>query len=231
MKRIYLLIIALTVTCAASAQSLQLSGITITGDPAWLLEGHAIVENVSSSPVDVIVERVVDNTFPGHESYFCWVQCYPSFISVAPDPITLMPGDTTSAFRGDLEPNGITGISEVTYCFYDNNNSADSVCVKYTYSGTTGLEDIPANKNFVSKPYPNPATDHISFSYNLASAGSSAELRFYNMLGSQVKTVVLNETRATKKININDLKSGLYFYTLIINGKNISSNKLMINKN
>jgi hypothetical protein len=231
MKRIYLLIIALCVTGAVSAQSLQLSGITITGDPAWLLEGRAIVENVSSSPVDVIVERVVDNTFPGHVSYFCWVQCYASFISVSPDHISLMPGDTTSSFRGDLEPSGITGISEVSYCFYDKNNIADSVCVKYTYSGTTGLEDIPANKNFVSKPYPNPATDHVSFSYNLANAGSNAELRFFNMLGSQVKSIVLNDTRGTQKININELKSGLYFYTLFVDGKNISSNKLMINKN
>ena len=214
-----------------SAQSLQLSNVHIGGDPAWLLEAVAIVHNVSANPINVKVERVVDNLFPGHVSYFCWVQCYASFVSVSPDPITIARDDTTGAFRGDLEPNGITGISEVAYCFYDENNPADSVCLILTYSGTTGLESIPSNQSAISKPYPNPASSDISFHYNNANAGSKAELKIFNMLGSQVKEIQLPESRATVKIDISDLKSGLYFYTYFVGGKSVSSSKVMVNHN
>ncbi len=230
MKRIYLIIITLLAAGSVSAQSLQLSNVFISGDPSWFLEGHATVENISANPIDVKVERVEDNVFPGHVSYFCWVQCYAPFVSISPDHITIPPGGTEDVFRGDLETYGINGISNVSYCFYDANNTADSVCVKYSFSGTTGLEDIPSNLNFISKPFPNPASDFVSFFYNRANPSDRAVLRVFNVLGSQVKEVNLNETRSTIRINTTDLNSGMYFYSLYLNNKSVSSGKLMINR-
>ncbi len=233
MKRIYLILIMLAIYANVSAQSLQLSNVYITGDPFGTLEGKATVENISSNPIDVEVVRVVNNYAPGHLSYFCWVQCYPDFVSTSsPDFITITPGTPNSnSFRGDVEVNGIPGLTEVSYCFYDANNPSDSVCVSYSYLGPTGINDIPSNKNFISKPQPNPASEYTTFMYNKTNPASKAVVRIFDMLGSKVKEVNLTESKSVARVNLTSLKSGLYFYTYFIDNKSVSSGKLVINRN
>ena len=192
------------------------------------MEGHATITNISASSKDVSVQRTVNNLFSGHNSYFCWVQCYSSGTSVAPDNITLAPGENTDVFRGDLETFAISGISIVSYCFYDVNNPSDSVCVEYIYDATTGLSEAVSGKNLISKAYPNPASTTTSFYVNLAKTSKNARLKFFNMLGAEVKDVAVLQN--TVKVNVSDLKSGIYFYTLVVDGKSTTTGKLMVSR-
>jgi hypothetical protein len=234
MKHIYLIIISLCITAGASAQSLTLSNVHISSDVSTptLLEGEARVTNNSNAPINVMVERVLNNFATGHESYFCWVQCYPDFVSVSPDPINIAGGGGfADDFKGDVETYGIPGISEVAYCFYDQNNISDSVCVKYTFDFTTGIPDIPSSINYISKASPNPAGNYTSFYYNKENPSSEASIKIFNVLGSQVKNITLRENRSSIKVDVTDLRAGLYFYSMFVDGKNISSGKLLVNRN
>jgi hypothetical protein len=51
------------------------------------------------------------------------------------------------------------------------------------------------------------------------------------MLGAEVKSVPVTEAKNNLKINVSDLKGGIYFYSLFIDGKSTSTGKLMVSKN
>lgn len=231
MKKIYFLISLVIAGLSVTAQSFTASNIFFSGDPMYFIEGHATITNVSSTPKDVYVVRTVNNLAASHNSYFCWVQCYTPQVDTSPDFVTLLPGDNTDVFRGDLETNATPGVSQVTYCFYDSNNMSDSVCVEYVYPTFVGIADLPANKNYISKAYPNPAIDVANFYVNVEKFSKNAQLKFFNMLGAQVKEVGVTNVKNSIKVNISDLKAGIYFYSLWVDGKSTSTGKLMISRN
>ena len=90
----------------------------------------------------------------------------------------------------------------VSYCFFDVNNTSDSVCVEYIYDATTGIADIPAGKNYISKAYPNPASDFTQFYINVNKGVKNAQVKIFNMLGAEVKSVQVTDARNTLKVNI-----------------------------
>ncbi len=230
MKKLYLLFVLALAFTGIRAQSLTATNVHIDGDPLFLMEGYATITNVSSTSKDIKVARTVNSLFPGHDTYFCWVQCYSNQTNVSPDYITLAPGADTDLFRGDLVTFSVSGISSVSYCFYDMNNLGDSVCIQYVYDATTGIADVVTDKNFISRAYPNPANLTTNFYINLAKGSKSAQLKFFNMLGAQVKEIDVNNSRNSLRVNIADLKPGIYFYSLWIDGKSTSTGKLMVTR-
>ncbi len=230
MKKLYLLVCLAITSLAVNAQSLTATNIYFSGDPMFFIEGHATITNVSSTAKDIYVQRVTNNLAVNHNSYFCWAQCYAAQVSISPDFITIQPGANTDVFRGDVETNLTPGTSIVTYCFYDGANIGDSVCVEYVYPTFTGLNDVPSGKNYISKAYPNPAADVANFYVNVEKS-KSAQLKFFNMLGAQVKEVDVNNAKNSVKVNVTDLKSGIYFYSLWVDGKSTSTGKLMVSRN
>jgi hypothetical protein len=232
MKKLYIVFCLLIASYTSHSQSLSATNVFVTGDPAFFLEGHATINNISGSSKDVYVQRTVNNLATGHNSYFCWVQCYTAQVSVSPDFITLAPGANTDVFRGDLETNSEPGNSNVTYCFYNANNTADSVCVEFNYVGPVGLNDLTSGKNYISKAYPNPAIGGTTnFYVNLAKGVKSAKLKFFNLLGTEVKEISVIDGKNPVKVNVSDLKSGIYFYSLWVDGKSTVTSKLMVSKN
>lgn len=230
MKKLYFLVCLFIVSVSVNAQSLTATNIFFSGDPMYFIEGHATINNVSSSPKDVYVQRMTNVLAPNHNSYFCWVQCYAAQVSVSPDFFTIQPGGNVDVFRGDLETNLTPGTSVVTYCFYDGSNIGDSVCVEYVYPTFTGLSDAPAGKNYISKAYPNPASDVTNFYVNVEKS-KNAQLKFFNMLGAQVKEIDVNNAKNSVKVNVSDLKAGIYFYSLWVDGKSTTTGKLMVSRN
>ena len=230
-KRVFILILPFLVSGFVQAQSLTATGVFIAGDPLFLMEGHVNINNVSGSDKDVLVERRENLLFSGHLSYFCWVQCYGYQTSVSPDPVPIPAGGFTDIFRGDLETNAIPGVDTVTYCFYVQTNPSDSVCVRYIFDSTVGIPELPANKNYISKPQPNPAGSSTTFYVNVAKASRSAQIKIFNMLGTEVKSVDVSDTRGSVKLNFPELRSGIYFYSLFVDGKASGTGKLMITRN
>lgn len=233
MKKLYLVLCLSIGVLTANAQSFSASNVYISGSPLFLLEGHATISNNSSTSKDVLVNRTVNNLFPGHMSYFCWFECYGETVSLSPDPMTIPANSSLSVFKAYLDPytptnSSVSGISINTYCFFDAANTGDSVCVDYLWDATTGLMDIPSGKNFISKPFPNPANESASFYVSALKGSKNVRIKIYNMLGAEVKDAVVPENKNTIRMNTSDLKSGIYFYTLWVNGKNSTSGKLMI---
>lgn len=231
MKKVLLSLFLMSSLGAIAQSSFELTVPTtyIGGTTNVVLQSHAYVKNIGSGSVDVKVSRTVNTLSPNHTSNFCFNgACYPPATSITPQAVTMNPGDTINSFLGDLNPNSTSGISYVTYCFYDVNNPSDSVCVTYTYNaGAVGIQDLFAGNKFLSNAVPNPADDKTTIATNL-SIVKDARIVISNVLGSVVKNITVTDRQASVNVNTEDLKDGVYYYTLYNDGKSIGSKKLIV---
>lgn len=74
--------------------------------------------------------------------------------------------------------------------------------------------------------FPNPTSNEVNITHNLSLENGKVTFKVYNMLGVDV----LNEnlTSANNEVKINNLKSGVYFYTITQNNQTIKTDKLMV---
>jgi hypothetical protein len=236
MKKILLLFASVIVIAGSYAQSLQFVSYTIsvTGDKDSTLHGTAVIKNISNVPVVVRVDRTNENLSSGHYSYFCWGgQCYSPPTSTSPFTTTLNPGDSSiagpSGFIAYLAPAGFTGSSDISYSFYNDSNLADSVGITFNYSAiATGIRELVASGVALTTPSPNPANATTTIGFNLA-PGKSSKLVIYNMLGSVVREIKLNDKMKMMMLSTTDLKNGMYIYSLVTDNRVVASKKLLVN--
>lgn len=86
-----------------------------------------------------------------------------------------------------------------------------------------------ADKNIsISGIYPNPATDFIGFRYVMTNPNTVARIIIRNVLGSVVAEQILSPNERLVRISVENFVSGVYFYTLSVNDKNINTKKFLI---
>ncbi len=190
---------------------------------------HVTIFNHNPNSLSVLVKRVVNNLDSAHVSYFCWgPTCYGPFANVALQSDTILSNDSNSTFKGYVDANGADGESHVSYCFYDENQPNDSVCLNFTHHfGALGLDEA-FNRVFVSEPYPNPANRFITFSYSLPQGHKTYLVRLYDMLGQLVHEQVLQEKIGTLLLPLEGLKAGNYQCSFYADGKFLLGRKCIL---
>jgi hypothetical protein len=121
-----------------------------------------------------------------------------------------------------------------TDTIHDNyfNTSYDKVAYYFLddiYVGIDSLTNIePYKTESVIKIFPNPATNELTVDYALT---NKCNFELYNMLGAKRKVVALDCASQTKEIDLTDIDSGLYFYSVVDrNGNRIKTGKLIVIK-
>ena len=206
------------------------STITVEGTPEELLAAPVWVTNISTVTLLIKVKKVIIDTVTLSENTFCWNGvCFPSNIYVSPTADSIFPDETCIGFEGHYEGNGYIGNSEIMYVFFDENNPADSACVKMRFLGGTSSvkENLLSNIEF-SNAYPNPANTQTSFNYLFDNEFKDAEIIISTLLGSTVRNVKLQDIKGKVTINTSDLKDGVYFYSLMLNGEIATTRKLIV---
>lgn len=105
-----------------------------------------------------------------------------------------------------------------------NNFSANA-----TTSTTVSVIELADNNNVVlSQNVPNPFEQQTSISYILPANTRSAQMLFYDMKGRLMKTANLtSKGKGMLNVYANDLSSGSYTYSLMVDGKIIDTKKLV----
>ncbi|OFY09072.1 MAG: hypothetical protein A2X11_02210 [Bacteroidetes bacterium GWE2_42_24] len=187
------------------------------------------VQNLNSSASDVLVRRTDLQVNEGTMSFFCWKLCYgpTTYVSPVEDSIRLQPQAISNNFSGHFNANGIFGSVVTRYTFFDSRNPADSswFFVRFTAEGT-GVND--PSSQITTSAYPNPASDFVTL--NIGNMKSNGSVLIYNLTGSLVKQTEIAAGTSQVSVNVNDLPSGMYFYTLTTNGRTISSKKFVISR-
>lgn len=199
----------------------------ISGNDTTLQHANVKIINTSSNPLDIKVYMNTLNANPNHITYFCWgIICYPNTITVSTDPVTINPGDTAASFIGYLNPNSVAAVSEVTYSFFDVNDNSDSIGFTVTFDMTVGINKLKNNVS-LSDAYPNPANNLTRISYDINKT-KNAKLVLYNILGSKIKSIELNDPNGSIILATSGLTSGIYYYSIEADGQIIPAKKLIV---
>ena len=77
--------------------------------------------------------------------------------------------------------------------------------------------------------YPNPSHGQITVKLE-QKAGAEYKLRLSNIIGQEIRTVVLKPelTAAGLPLDVSDLRAGMYFYSLLVDGKVTSTKRLVL---
>jgi hypothetical protein len=244
MKKLLLVVYLLSVAAFYGySQSLTLSNLqgpvaanstivqTGTSDSLELLT-YMYVKNTGASTLNVYCKKVHISDMDSTEVTMCWAGgCYPSFVNVSPNGQAITPGQTITDFvahYASATGRGFkSGESVVRWVFYDgaNPNDSVSVIVKYT-TYPSGLEDRTSRQGMLSAAYPNPADAAASFTYAVP-AGSQGTIVIRNLVGTTVQS---EQVSGAGKMSISTLglADGIYFCSLVLDGKSSLTRKLVV---
>lgn len=234
MKRLILLT-GILLPFLLGAQSFQITNATpnVSGDGSNTVEGHADLKNISSSTKVVRVERIQNNLASGHLNYFCWDECLSPNGNISGND-TILAGATSTKFKAYLTPAGNMGTSTASYKFLDVNNPSDSIVQQFTFviSTSTSSDKTLAvrNVNELSVAYPNPAGTYTRIDYELSLSAKDAAIKIYNILGSEIRKIELANRQGTISIDTDSMTEGMYLYSLVVNGKTVSTKKFIVKK-
>ncbi len=189
---------------------------------------YLAVKNNSADSLHVKVKKEYVNVLHGTINMFCWGLCFGPDVMVSPWSKTIKAGEiNTLDFSGHYQPGTVTGASIIRYTFFVDENPNDSVSVLIEYSAYPLGTNQPGTKDLLSEAYPNPSSVQASFNYALPE-GSAGEIVVRNLLGTTVANIMLDGTSGKTAIDVTNLREGLYFYTLILNGKVVLTRKMVV---
>lgn len=77
--------------------------------------------------------------------------------------------------------------------------------------------------------YPNPSRGQVTVQLN-QKAGAAYQLRLNNIIGQELRTIALKPelTAAGLPIDLSSLRAGMYFYSLLVDGKVVTTKRLVL---
>lgn len=242
MKKYVLFLFAVSCACISYAQVLKINQMEYNEDDERVVvkeiqhgdvieistEGSFIqfdsdVINASNAAHIVGLNMVVSSGYTeGIDIGGCWWECLASW---------------NFDFREDTIEAGKSVVFSVDY--FTNEIQESQAWVTCTFI-VDGVDDFVFHIKFgdavsvkepminVNKIYPNPAVSVVNIDY--AVNKGNAQIALYNILGVNVYEQMLNNQKGTVKINVSDFVSGVYFYTIKVDGKIIETKKLIISR-
>jgi len=204
---------ALALLAASLAPSLA-ANITIRVGNNWYRK-----PGVTSGDSDV------SSINPGDQITFVWVagfhptqsdsspQAWTTFTPSASLPSTVITFNTLGVFPYHCLAHGAPGLGQFG--------------IINVVTPTATLD--PRLAAAVLNVYPNPSRGQVTVQLN-QKAGADYKLRLNNIIGQEIRTLALKPelTAAGLPLDLSSLPLGVYFYTLLVDGKAISTRRLVL---
>ena len=241
MKKSIFTLILLTLMGYVSAQTLQFEwegtvfdeGETIecTNDEYGFGEyiQHMQVRNITSEPMKVLIEKEIIQDLEGVINSFCWGMCFGPDTFVSPEAIDIPAGEVNTdelSFHA-LYPDDLYGDVIIKYYAYEERNPDQriSIIVRFRKSGVGVNENV--HTMTLGQAYPNPATNTVSFNYSF---GGNLCAVVYNLVGQEVMRQELNANDGQLSFSVADIQGGIYFCTMLVDGRAVSTQKFVVKK-
>ena len=114
-------------------------------------------------------------------------------------------------------------------------------CLLLSFQVTFASEGVPSFDNHddwlltndkvqITNLYPNPAVDYIAFRYHLLNPQAKVKIIVRNILGSEIEHYDLSNQAQQLKIDTENYKAGMYYFTISIDGKHEVTKKFLVKK-
>ena len=225
MKKLFFTLSLILAVFALSAQEFQVldaNGNVVENNSSFFVYGDGIeelelnlaftVKNISNNVIGLIAEKETIQDEAGDEKE--WSFHYTPF-----------PYDTVTMMYNYDEP--IFGTQIMKYSLYTISNPEDKLIVEVSFMYSPDGVEVITNVEEFSNAYPMPANSVVNFDYSF-NTSVNAEIVIYNMMGQKVMARDINGMQGKASINVSDLTDGVYFYSLVVNGKTEKSSKLVV---
>ena len=145
---------------------------------------------------------------------------------------TLEPGEVTTNIYIEFEL-GITATKGTfDLHFFNTSNNRDAFIVENVYNV---VSDQPSD-NFSHKDvdldeiYPNPSVRTAQLDYKIKNSSANVRVVINSFIGNPIYDFRLDPSQESLIIPVTDLNPGTYFYTLIVDNKNIVTKKLYVKR-
>lgn len=187
------------------------------------------IVNTGTVPLEVSFDRVRDYHKNGWHDQLCDdLICFtPGDVTDWSRPsspaLTIAVGDS-SILQPKVYPNGVDGCSIYTYSVEGQNHTEiDNITITYTIGGVNcflGEEELEETLDYIV--YPNPVNDIL----NVNMTGNNTAIKIYDIVGKEVASMDL--VNGNNQLNIESLKSGVYFYSIMKNGELVETKKIVV---
>lgn len=200
------------------------------GSAAWGFPGDEMFiefDIVANEDMRLVGKKIENNVVEGSMNYICFGQCLAPFVYET-EPIQTTAGEPllfSAHYMAENDYLEILGQEQsMTYEIWNAANPDEKFVINVIFKYS--LEDVEeiASQNTISA-YPTPATDVINFDYNV---DGNAMVVIYNMMGQEVMRNEIAGQNGTLSMNVSDLSGGVYFYSLVINGRTEKSSKIVV---
>lgn len=194
---------------------------------------HLNVKNTSDKAIDVMID-VVPEELSGFFQ-FCGnagvttPNCFPIMTTdvYSYGPYTAAAGSANYYFHAALMCMSETDYARVRFEIYDNNNPSDKCTITVIFSkeaydkGCASVNGVKATADV--KVFQRGG--NLVCNYNFDAAGNR-EVVVSNIVGARVAAAQLNGTNG--EVSFDRLPKGVYVYTLVENGRNVKSQKIVV---
>jgi hypothetical protein len=136
--------------------------------------------------------------------------------------------------NGYLSVNYTAVIPVLVEAFKDQNKEIDKLkeeikLLKSQINKSDSLIDNDLNSAILEQNSPNPFKDNTTINYVIPESASNAKVIIYDLQGKQIiKYDITSKGKGSVTVQSRELIAGMYMYTLIIDGKEISSKKMIL---
>lgn len=233
MKQLFLLSSFLLVTLASYAQNFEL--LDIQDSYSSTFNQHVRIpikiKNSSDKAQFYIVRRVKMDQVETQKSYFCLDNnCLEPGISEFSKRIE--PGETIN-LTYILETGMLPGQSSFKFEVFPRTSPTEikEHSVNVLVEEKSARNYIYQSKELiVQEIYPNPVQDVGVLDYKVSDVFLKAKIVFHTILGKAISDYELDPAETRVKIYSEEMNSGVYFYTLYVNGNGVATRKVIVRK-
>lgn len=216
------------VTIALQGTSTDISGTSIDYflDPSNVDEQHTSfdVKNVSGAGITIAIERLRLDSNPTWTDYLCFgVTCYgasqmPTNPWTSPDQFTLADNEAGLLLTYITPNDNGAAIGRYRYYVVSGGQRIDSIDVNITKSLGVNENKITTSLSIA----PNPANEFVSVTIDGA---QTSNVKIVDVLGN---IVYAKQVNSSTKIDVADLRNGVYFVTIEGDNKKTITKKLVV---
>jgi hypothetical protein len=233
MKR-FLLLAILIIPASLFGQGFEVVSLqeTYKGLIGETVKAPVRFKNTTDKAITLIIRKVNAQIGSTQRSFYCLGNdCFDS--KVEDYIVKVEPGQTLSSFQVALEAGLVPGISTLKYLVYNKSLPGTPVefDINFMVDEKPEKQTIYTSKDItINDVYPNPIIENAYIDYRLLSDQVKAKIIVHDILGNIVGEYPLIPTETLIRIKAEELTSGIYFYTLYVNNKAMTTRKIMMRR-
>lgn len=235
MKKLLLLVIVIICCRCANGQGFEIVGLQEVhrGLIGETIKAPIRFKNLSEKTITLIVRKVSAQIGSSQRNFYCLDN---NCLDQKTDDYVLKveAGQTLNSFQIGLEGGLSAEESTVHYIAFSRANPAQVVEFTVNFS----VDEKPERQNLYTSKfinihdvYPNPVTADFAFvDYKILNDRVKAKIVMHNLLGNPIGDYPLSSSESRLRLRVEDLTSGIYFYTLYLDNEGVMTRKLIVRK-